>query len=64
MESSLKNEGVDPLTLRQNEYSTSSILKNAKTEKLLMDMDMFKVRSKKEFSHDVVAKSDINNYFG
>jgi hypothetical protein len=48
----------------QNEYSTANILKNAKSERLLLDLEKFKVRTKKEFNHDVAAKSEINEYFG
>lgn len=47
-----------------NDYSTSNILKNAKTEKLMLDIEQFKVRTKKEFQHEVQAKDEINNYFG
>ena len=47
-----------------NEYSTQNILKNAKTEKLMLDIEQFKVRTKKEFAHEVQAKEEINQYFG
>ncbi|CDW85684.1 UNKNOWN [Stylonychia lemnae] len=47
-----------------NEYSTQSILKNAKTEKLMLDIEQYIVKTKKEFNHEVQAKEEINQYFG
>ena len=59
MRTSLNNPGE-----RASEYSTQNILKNAKAEKLLLDIEQFKVRTKKDFHHDVQGKDDINQYFG
>jgi len=52
------------MLMQNNEYSTASILKNAKSERLLNDKEKFKIRSKKEFNHEVAAKDDINECFG
>lgn len=30
----------------------------------MLDIEQFKVRTKKEFVHEVQAKDEINNYFG
>lgn len=46
-----------------NEFSTQNILKNAKSEKHFLDLEQFKVRSKREFQYPVSAKDDINGLF-
>ena len=46
-----------------HEYSTSNIIKNAKSERLLLNLDQFRVKTKKEFNHEVKDKKDINEYF-
>lgn len=38
-------------------------MKNAKSERLFLDLDQFKVRTKKEFNHEVKCKNEINECF-
>ena len=47
----------------QNEYSTQNILKNAKSEKHFIDLEQFKLKTKKEFNHEIPQKDEINQYF-
>mmetsp|Transcript_18955 Transcript_18955/g.18103 ORF Transcript_18955/g.18103 Transcript_18955/m.18103 type:complete len:176 (+) Transcript_18955:363-890(+) len=51
--------------IKQNEYSTSNILKNARSDrdKYFIDLDKFKVNTKKQFNHNVATKDEINQHF-